>query len=61
MLLKILSILKPQESTSYNIFMLMQIILYAKFSKNLMALEIVSEQTLFVIKNESTQNVILCH
>ena len=41
--------------------MLMQIILYAKFSKNLMALEIVSEQTLFVIKNESTQNVILCH
>lgn len=56
MLLKILSMLKPQESASYNIFMLMQIILYANFSKNLMALEIVSEPTLFVITNESNQN-----
>ena len=34
----------------------MQIILYANFSKNLMALEIVSEPTLFVITNESNQN-----
>ena len=40
----------------------MQIILYANSSKHLMPLEVVSELiTLFVIKNESNKNIILCH
>lgn len=39
----------------------MQIILYANSSKHLMPLEIVSELTLFVIKNENNKNIILWH
>lgn len=37
----------------------MQIIIYANSSKNVVALEIVSVLTLFVIKNESNKNITL--